>query len=139
MVVTNWINLQYYASVTDNLKYGSGNKLLHNVVGGHIGVFEGNSGDLRGGLAIQSVHDGQQWRHQPLRLSVYIAAPREEIARIVSQHPHIADLVNNQWLFLFQVDESANPVNQCAIWQWQHNQWQPAPTIEYPINLENPK
>ena len=47
MVVTNWINMQYYASVVDNVKYGSGNKVLHNVVGGRLGVFEGNGGDLR--------------------------------------------------------------------------------------------
>jgi uncharacterized protein YbcC (UPF0753/DUF2309 family) len=136
MVVTNWINLQYYASVTDNLKYGSGNKLLHNVVGGHIGVFEGNSGDLRGGLAIQSVHDGQQWRHQPLRLSVYISAPREEIARIVSQHPHIADLVNNQWLFLFQLDESDSPDQPHTLWQYQHAAWQAVPRLAETIHKD---
>ena len=44
MVVTNWINLQYHASTVDNRRYGSGNKLLHNVVGGRLGVFEGNRG-----------------------------------------------------------------------------------------------
>jgi uncharacterized protein YbcC (UPF0753/DUF2309 family) len=60
IIVTKWINLQYYASVTDNRIYGSGNKLLHNVAGDHIGFFEGNGGDLRIGLAKQSVHDGQE-------------------------------------------------------------------------------
>ncbi len=45
MVVAHWINLQYFTSTTDNTRFGSGNKLLHNVVGGHIGVFEGNGGD----------------------------------------------------------------------------------------------
>ena len=118
MVVTNWINLQYYASVTDNLKYGSGNKLLHNVVGGNIGVFEGNGGDLRIGLARQSLHDGKNWRHQPLRLSVYIAAPREAMTAIIHKHAHISDLINNQWMFLFQLDVAGN-----AIWQFQDNQW----------------
>jgi uncharacterized protein YbcC (UPF0753/DUF2309 family) len=118
MVVTNWINLQYYASVTDNLKYGSGNKLLHNVVGGNIGVFEGNGGDLRIGLARQSLHDGQNWRHQPLRLSVYIAAPRAAMTAIIHKHEHIADLINNQWLFLFQLDVASN-----SIWQFQDNHW----------------
>ena len=119
MIVTNWINLQYYASVTDNLKYGSGNKMLHNVVGGNIGVFEGNGGDLRIGLARQSLHDGQNWRHQPLRLSVYIAAPKEAMTAIIHQHGHVADLINNQWLFLFQLDIATN-----SIWQFQDNQWQ---------------
>jgi uncharacterized protein YbcC (UPF0753/DUF2309 family) len=118
MVVTNWINLQYYACVTDNQKYGSGNKLLHNVVGGNMGVFEGNGGDLRIGLPFQSVHDGKQWRHQPLRLSVYLAAPRQAIAEIISRHKHIADLISNHWLYVFQLDES-----ETAIWQMQGSEW----------------
>lgn len=118
MVVTHWINLQYYASVTDNVKYGSGNKLLHNVVGGGIGVFEGNGGDLRIGLPLQSLHDGKEWRHQPVRLSVYIAAPRGAIAAIVAKNKAIADLVNNDWLFLFQWD-----VEQKGIWQLKNSQW----------------
>ncbi|MDP5071600.1 MAG: DUF2309 domain-containing protein, partial [Congregibacter sp.] len=63
MLVTHWINMQYNTSVMDNERYGSGNKVLHNVVGGNIGVFEGNGGDLRIGLPLQSIHDGQQWMH----------------------------------------------------------------------------
>ncbi len=119
MIVTNWINLQYYASVTDNLKYGSGNKLLHNVVGGNFGVFEGNGGDLRVGLSMQSIHDGQDWRHHPLRLSVYIAAPREAMSNIIAKHQAVADLIENNWLYLFQWD-----VEQQQIWQYRGGQWQ---------------
>jgi len=118
MVVTNWINLQYYASVTDNEKYGSGNKLLHNVVGGNIGVFEGNGGDLRIGLAKQSLHDGEQWRHQPLRLSVYIAAPRDAMDSIIAKHQAVADLLNHNWLYLFQLDDSGE-----EIWRYCDGQW----------------
>lgn len=106
MVVTNWINLQYYASVTDNRLYGSGNKMLHNVVAEHIGVFEGNGGDLRIGLPIQSIHDGYNWRHQPLRLSVYIAAPKEFIAKNIENHQTLQSLVNNEWLFIIQYDHA---------------------------------
>jgi uncharacterized protein YbcC (UPF0753/DUF2309 family) len=107
MLVTNWINLQYYASVTDNLKYGSGNKVLHNVVGGNIGVFEGNGGDLRIGLALQSLHDGKQWIHPALRLSVYIAAPKRAIEAIVARHESVRNLIDNGWLFLFRLDDEA--------------------------------
>lgn len=118
MVVTNWINLQYYASVTDNRKYGSGNKLLHNVVGGHMGVFEGNGGDLRFGLPLQSIHDGKDWRHQPLRLSVYFAAPREKILEIILRHTHIMDLVKNGWIYIFQLDDEKK-----QIWELKRNDW----------------
>ena len=103
MVVTNWINMQYYASVVDNFKYGSGNKVLHNVVGGRLGVFEGNGGDLRIGLPMQSLHNGNQWQHTPLRLSVFIEAPQAAIDCIVAKHAVVRQLVNNQWLHLFQM------------------------------------
>lgn len=106
MVVTHWINMQYNSSVTDNQKYGSGNKVLHNVVGRTIGVFEGNGGDLRNGLAMQSLHNGERWMHHPQRLSVYIAAPIEAISSIVLKHPSIRALVDNQWLYLFHWGES---------------------------------
>ncbi|WP_166838140.1 DUF2309 domain-containing protein [Rheinheimera pleomorphica] len=119
MIVTNWINLQYYASVVAPEKYGSGNKLLHNVVAGHIGVFEGNGGDLRSGLAWQSVHDGKKLMHQPVRLSVIIAAPRDAIANVINRAADVAALVNNQWLFLYQLCADG------SICQWQQHSWQP--------------
>ena len=103
MVVTNWINMQYYASVVDNVKYGSGNKVLHNVVGGRLGVFEGNGGDLRIGLPMQSLHDGKDWQHTPLRLSVFIEAPQAAIDSIIAKHAVVKNLVDNQWLHLFQM------------------------------------
>ena len=102
MVVTNWINLQYYASVCDNHIYGSGNKVLHNVVDGCIGVFEGNGGDLRIGLPMQSLHDGEKWMHEPLRLSVYIDAPREAIAAVAADNASVRQLIDHEWLFCFR-------------------------------------
>jgi uncharacterized protein YbcC (UPF0753/DUF2309 family) len=104
MVVTHWINLQYYASTVDNARYGSGNKVLHNVVGGHLGVFEGNGGDLRIGLPLQSLHDGQRWVHTPLRLSVFLEAPRPAIDAVLARHDHVRALVSNAWIDLFQLD-----------------------------------
>ncbi|MDP2027488.1 YbcC family protein [Sulfuriferula sp.] len=108
MLVAHWINLQYYASTTDPRHYGSGNKVLLNVVGGSIGVFEGNGGDLRIGLPLQSVHDGQRWMHEPIRLTVVIAAPAHMVSRIVERHPKIKHLVDNRWLWLWLLEDEGN-------------------------------
>lgn len=103
MVVAHWINMQYFASVVDPDVFGSGNKLLHNVVGGRIGVFEGNGGDLRIGLPLQSVHDGTTWAHSPLRLSVFIEAPAASIDRVIAAHSTVRNLIEHEWLHLFQI------------------------------------
>lgn len=105
MVVTNWINMQYHASTVDNARYGSGSKLLHNVVGGNIGVFEGNGGDLRIGLPMQSIHDGENLRHTPLRLSVFIQAPEAPIDAIVAKHATVRHLLDNEWLTVFRLED----------------------------------
>lgn len=105
MVVTNWINLQYHASSVDNPRYGSGNKVLHNVVGGNVGVFEGNGGDLRIGLPLQSLHDGEKLCHTPLRLSVFIQAPQGPIDDVITRHATVRQLVDHHWLHLFRLDD----------------------------------
>jgi hypothetical protein len=105
MVVASWISLQYYGSTVDNEVFGCGNKTLHNVVG-TLGVLEGNGGDLRVGLPWQSVHDGERYVHEPLRLNVIIEAPREAMNDIISRHEHVAHLLDNGWLNLWQMDEA---------------------------------
>lgn len=110
MVVTHWINMQYHASTVDNPRYGSGNKVLHNVVDGHIGVFEGNGGDLRIGLPMQSLHDGHGLRHNPLRLSVFIEAPQSSINAVMQQHEIVRQLVGNGWLHLFRIEPDGDRI-----------------------------
>jgi len=105
MVVTSWINLQYYASTVDQKHFGAGNKTLHNVVSG-IGTLEGSSGDLRIGLPLQSVHNGQRLEHLPFRLNVIIDAPTEAINQILSKHPEVKQLFDNQWIKLLQINQS---------------------------------
>ena len=104
VVVASWISLQYYGSTVAPDHFGSGNKLLHNVVGG-IGVFEGNGGLMRAGLPWQSVHDGEDFVHQPLRLSVCIEAPPEAMTDILARHPGVRALFENRWLHLFAMDD----------------------------------
>ncbi|MEX1119612.1 MAG: DUF2309 domain-containing protein [Terrimicrobiaceae bacterium] len=100
MVVASWINLQYFGSASNNDLFGSGNKLLHNVVG-KMGVLEGNGGDLRSGLPWQSVHDGANLRHTPLRLNVFVKASPEAMDSILEKHESVANLVNHRWIHLF--------------------------------------
>ncbi len=107
MIVTNWINMQYFASVVSPRYYGSGNKVLHNLTNENA-VVEGNGGDLRVGLSVQSIHDGEKVVHDPLRLSVFIEAPRLEIEKIIAKHQMLTDLVVNEWLHIFQIDSSEN-------------------------------
>ena len=99
MVVTNWINMQYYVSSVDPVAFGSGNKVIHNVVG-QFGVLQGNGGDLMTGLPWQCVHDGHKLQHEPLRLLVVIDAPRSSIQKIIERHPMVRNLVTNGWITL---------------------------------------
>ncbi len=105
MIVASWINLQYYASTVNNETYGSGNKVLHNVVG-TLGVLEGNGGDLRTGLPLQSISGADGLQHEPLRLNVFIEAPRAAIADVIARHEMVRNLTDNGWLHLFAIDET---------------------------------
>jgi hypothetical protein len=113
MVVASWISLQYYGSSVDNDHFGSGNKVLHNVVG-TLGVLEGNGGDLRVGLPWQSVHDGERLVHEPVRLAVFIEAPVEAIDAVLVKHEAVRQLVDNHWLTLFALDEQGRPHRRCV-------------------------
>ncbi len=108
VVVASWINLQYYGSTVAPEHFGSGNKLLHNVVGG-MGVFEGNAGVLRGGLAWQSVHDGERFVHEPLRLTVVVEAPRSAIDDILARHDEVRTLFDRGWITLIVLDSEGRP------------------------------
>ena len=118
LLVAHWINLQYYGSTVDPQRFGSGNKVLHNVIGERIGVLEGYGGDLRIGLARQSVHDGTRWMHAPLRLSVLIDAPRARIEQVIDRQPTLRDLLENQWLYLYRLESR-------SIERWCEGIWTP--------------
>ena len=104
MVVGSWISLQYYASTVDNRVFGAGNKTLHNVVG-RVGVYEGNGGDLRVGLPWQTVHDGERYQHEPLRLKVVIEAPIDAINGVLEKHASVRELCDNGWVQLLAMDD----------------------------------
>jgi hypothetical protein len=113
MIVASWISLQYYASTVDNAFFGSGNKVLHNIVG-TLGVLEGNGGDLRVGLPWQSVHDGTRYIHEPLRLNVLIQAPTRSITDIIARHDTVRQLLDNGWLHVFALDDAGKVAQRYA-------------------------
>jgi uncharacterized protein YbcC (UPF0753/DUF2309 family) len=117
MIVTSWINLQYFASAVDNRAFGAGNKLIHNVTG-LVGVLAGNGGDLMTGLPWQAVSDGTRLQHEPLRLLVLVEAPRTAVQAVIERHAHVRDLVSNGWLTLV-VREGQTFFRWTADLEWQ--------------------
>ncbi|GIW77030.1 MAG: UPF0753 protein [Phycisphaerae bacterium] len=120
VVVASWINLQYFASTVDNHVFGAGNKTIHNRVG-RLGVVLGNGGDLRTGLAMQSVHlPGGEWFHEPLRLQVIVEASSDKIDQVLQQHPNVRDLVLNGWIRLFSLSKDSSDVYlKCSDGRWE--------------------
>jgi hypothetical protein len=104
MVVTQWINSQYYFATVDNGVYGSGSKVTQNPVG-NVGVYQGNGGDLATGLPLQSVAVADDVPyHQPLRLTTLLHAPVERVTELLGRHDHLTDLLDNGWLSVTVVD-----------------------------------
>ncbi len=98
LVVTQWINNQYYFATVDNGVYGSGSKVTQNPVG-NVGVVQGNGGDLMTGLPLQSLKAADdELFHQPLRLTTVIHAPVERVTEILREHEEVKRLVDNDWI-----------------------------------------
>ncbi|MET3112867.1 uncharacterized protein YbcC (UPF0753/DUF2309 family) [Pedobacter sp. CG_S7] len=115
MVVTQWINNHYYFSTVDNDRFGGGSKITHNVTG-KFGVVQGNGGDLKRGLPLQSVNRAdEEMFHQPLRLSVFIEAPLKRVSEILERNSQLKSLLDNNWIYLMIIDPMEN--NQMSIYQ----------------------
>ena len=131
VVVASWISLQYYGSTVAPGAFGGGNKLLHNVTGG-MGVVEGNGGVLRAGLPWQSVHDGERFAHEPLRLTVCIEAPQEAMTEVLRKHESVRVLFDNRWLHLIGLDDAGRMSTRYAgglTWKAL-----PFPSLPYPFS-----
>ncbi len=101
MIVAQWINSQYLFSTIDNIAFGAGSKITHNIVG-KIGVMQGNASDLMHGLPLQSVYkNDQEPYHKTARLATFIYAPQDKIEQVINQSPKIKQLITNQWLFIY--------------------------------------
>ena len=108
MVVAEWINTQYFFSTLNNIAYGSGSKITHNVTG-KFGVMQGNSSDLMQGLPLQSVNmDDDHSYHEAIRLQVIAYAPRSRIELIIEKQSILQTLFFNHWVILIAIDPVDN-------------------------------
>ena len=99
LVVVQMINFQYYFSATDHWVYGSGTKVLHNVVSG-VGVMLGRNSDLQTGFPLQALTTGARRYHEPLRLMAVLEADPERISEVISRHTVLQNFFDNEWVTL---------------------------------------
>lgn len=115
VVVASWINLQYYASRINPEHFAAGDKTIHQVVAG-LGVIEGNAGDLRCGLPMQSIHNGHKFVHEPRRLTVYLESDTERVDAVLDAHAGVKQLFDHEWIHLVVLAGD-------KAWQRQRGSW----------------
>ncbi len=99
LIVGEWINTGYYFSGVDPWSYGSGSKVIHNVVSG-VGVMLGSQSDLQMGFPLQTVNSGNVHYHEPMRLLAIIEATPGVLSSIIRKHAILQQLFHNEWLNL---------------------------------------
>jgi uncharacterized protein YbcC (UPF0753/DUF2309 family) len=108
MVVAEWINTQYLFSTIDNIVYGAGSKITHNVTG-KLGIMQGNGSDLMHGLPLQSVMSADhEPYHQAQRLLTVVYAPRTKLDIIIKRQEVLQKLFFNGWVMLMAIDPQDN-------------------------------
>jgi hypothetical protein len=66
--------------------------------------------------------------HQPLRLSVLIQAPKENIQEILLKNDHLKTLLDNEWIYLLVMD----PTSENSVSRYQRGmEWMPATTTQH--------
>ena len=120
LIVGELISLTYYFSAVDPWIYGSGSKVIHNMVAG-VGVMLGSQSDLQKGLPLQSVNDGARHYHEPMRLLAIIEAPSDRIQAIIQKHTFLQHIFHNQWMNLMALD----PDSQLCSRYLTNSTWEP--------------
>lgn len=103
LVVGEWINMEHYFSATDPWNYGSGSKVIHNVVAG-VGLMYGAQSDLATGLPLQTMNNGEIHNHEPMRLLTVIEANPNIIGTIIGRHEVLQQFFHNEWVNLIAFD-----------------------------------
>jgi uncharacterized protein YbcC (UPF0753/DUF2309 family) len=103
--VCGGINLEYYFSYVDNVGYGCGTKLPHNVAS-LLGVMEGPTSDLRTGLPWQMVEI-----HEPVRLLFIIETTPQKLDALLDRNPAIGRLCRNGWVQVATLSPASNDIH----------------------------
>jgi uncharacterized protein YbcC (UPF0753/DUF2309 family) len=96
--VCGGINLEYYFSRVDNVGYGAGTKLPHNLAA-LLGVMDGAASDLRTGLPWQMVEI-----HEPVRSLFVIETTPDAMFQIMDRNELIGRMCRNGWILLALID-----------------------------------
>jgi hypothetical protein len=99
------INLEYYFSRVDNVGYGAGTKLPHNL-SAQLGVMDGAASDLRTGLPWQMVEI-----HEPVRSLFLIETTAEAMTRIMDRDELVGRLCRNGWVLLALIHPETRALN----------------------------
>ena len=103
--VCSGINLEYYFSYVDNVGFGAGTKLPHNLAS-LLGVMDGAAGDLRTGLPWQMVEI-----HEPVRSLFIIETTPEAMTRIMERNAPIGKLCHKGWVLLALIDPETREIS----------------------------
>jgi hypothetical protein len=96
--VCGGISLEYYFSYVDNVGYGCGTKLPHNITS-LLGVMDGAGSDLRTGLPWQMVEI-----HEPVRLLMVVETTPAALTEVMDRNPGIGKLCRNGWVQVATLD-----------------------------------
>lgn len=104
--VCSGISLDYFFSNVDNLRFGAGSKLPQNIVG-NIGTSHGTESDLLYGLPLQMVD-----QHNPLRLAIIVEQKPEIALKVISYHPLVQEIIENNWVYYYCYDSQSSTYYQ---------------------------
>ena len=120
MVVAQWINMQYFFSMLDNVAYGGGSKVTTNITG-KIGIMQGNASDLMTGLPLQSVYSSDtETYHELQRLTTVVFAPRYMLDKIIHEQIALQKLFGNGWVQIAAIEPDNRKIyllNRDLSWQ----------------------
>jgi len=99
------ISLEYYFSFVDNVRYGCGTKLPHNVTS-LMGVMDGHASDLRTGLPLQMVEI-----HEPVRILFVVETTPDRMSKVINESVSLSRLLKNRWIRLATIDPESGRIH----------------------------